>query len=231
MTLLTAGMLDKITFQHPFWPKLFYDDPAAPERQRHIGRGEVAGYLNLLQQETLCPAIVVEHPEMKYWLIQQPNIHSASCSLSSPVGLGENRDKARRQVDWDNDSSWLFGKTNATNPNVSSFSFFPWAFSAFLTSYGMEHPLQQLGTAVLAISPPSLLLTSSLPVGDEDRRESHDTLQTLSNNSLDMHVLMWWFVFDVMLTGRFSLWTHRIFRKVRRTTVDSLYAIKLRSSY
>lgn len=100
----------------------------------------MVGYLNLLQQETLCLAIVVEHPEMKYWLIQQPHIHPASWSLPSPVGLGENREKARRQVDWDNDSSWLFGKTNTTNSNVSHFSFFPWVFSAFYNAvwYGIS---------------------------------------------------------------------------------------------
>lgn len=48
---------------------------------------------------------------------------------------------------------------------------FPEFLVLFTMLYGMEYPLQQLGTAILAISPPSLLLTSSLPVGDEDRRE------------------------------------------------------------
>ena len=57
--------------------------------------------------------------------------------------------------------SRFLGKTNTITPNAL-FSFFPQLLLLSTTSYGMEHPSAHLGSAVLAVSPPSSLCTPSL---------------------------------------------------------------------
>lgn len=44
---------------------------------------------------------------------QQPNTHTVACSLVSPAGCGENRRKARKLMDRDNDS--LTGEIQAVH--------------------------------------------------------------------------------------------------------------------
>ena len=51
----------------------------------------------------------------------------------------------------------LLGKTNAITLNVPSSFFFPQLYVLSMTSYGMEYPFGQLGSAVPAVSPPIFL--------------------------------------------------------------------------
>ena len=53
------------------------------------------------------------------------------------------------------------------------------AFIAEQTSYGMEYPFGQFGSAVLAMSPPKILPTPSLLVGGQCWRDSLDAMGAL----------------------------------------------------
>lgn len=64
---------------------------------------------------------------------------------------------------------------------------FPSAFMGSRTSYGAEHPFAQLGSPVLAISPPNFLPTPSLLNAEE--RESLEAVQALFSNNQNLGVL------------------------------------------
>jgi len=65
----------------------------------------------------------------------------------------------------------LVGKTNTITLNVLLPSFFPWVLLLSTMSYGMGFSFGQLGSAVPAVSPPSLLRNPS-----ERSRKCHDTV-------------------------------------------------------
>jgi len=58
----------------------------------------------------------------------------------------------------------LLGKRNAITSDALP-SFFPLLSVLSMMSYGMEYPFGLLGSAVLAVSPPSFLCTPSLLAG------------------------------------------------------------------
>ena len=63
------------------------------------------------------------------------------------------------------------------------------AFVAEQTSYGMEYPFGQFGSAVLAVSPPKILPTPSLLVRGECWRDSLDAVGALLSSSQNTGVL------------------------------------------
>ena len=89
----------------------------------------------------------------------------AKQEIDSPLPMGrqvfshlqESRAPSHVTVTWE--------ETNAITPNVPPSFFFPQLYMLSMTSYGLEYPCGQLGSAVPAVSPPNFLCTPSLLAG------------------------------------------------------------------